>query len=102
MQNKTKYQIVRANFIKHLFIAIKPIKSFGINITKQHHNRPYSMFNPYGGVVQTLTANWAATECESSPRYSRCPESVYRKDHAENHFVSKEGAPETKDLVPTL
>ena len=55
------------------------------------------MFNPRGRVVQTPTANWAETECESSLYHSRSLKYAYRKDH----FVSKVGALETEQLVPT-
>lgn len=59
------------------------------------------MFNPRGRVVQTPVANRGETECESFPYHSRSPECAHKKDHAENHFVSKVGAPETEKLVPT-
>lgn len=59
------------------------------------------MFNSRGRVVQTPTANRVEIKCESSPYYSRSPKCAHWKDHTENHFASKVGAPKIEKLVPT-
>ena len=59
------------------------------------------MFNSRGRVVQTPVANRAETECESSPYLFSEPRVCTQERPPENHFVSKVGAPETEQLVPT-
>ena len=59
------------------------------------------MFNPCGRVVQTLVANEHKQNVNLPLIHSRSPVYAHKKDHTENHFVSKVGAPETEKLVPT-